>query len=63
MEPLVDDALARLDEYDWLVFTSANGVDYFMLRLLLLGNDTRLLGELKLAVVGRATEEALLQYF
>ena len=29
----VDDALARLDEYDWLVFSSANGVRYLFDRL------------------------------
>src|SRR5262249_47923507 len=30
----VDTALARLPEYDWMVFTSANGVEYFFQRLL-----------------------------
>jgi uroporphyrinogen III methyltransferase/synthase len=59
----VDQAIGRLDEFDWLVFTSANGVNYFLLRLFLLGHDTRSLGHLKLAVVGAATEEELLQYF
>jgi uroporphyrinogen III methyltransferase/synthase len=58
-----DAAIDRLDDFDWLVFTSANGVNFFLLRLFLLGHDTRALGKLKLAVVGAATEEELLQYF
>jgi uroporphyrinogen III methyltransferase/synthase len=57
----VDAAIQRLDEFDWLVFTSANGVEYFMLRLITLGHDARRLGGLQLAVIGGATEEALLQ--
>ena len=28
----LDEALARLHEYDWLVFSSANGVRYFFER-------------------------------
>jgi uroporphyrinogen III methyltransferase / synthase len=31
---LVDEALARLDQYEWLVFSSANGVRFFWQRLL-----------------------------
>src|SRR5262249_46546891 len=29
----LDNAIARLDSYDWLIFTSANGVRYFIDRL------------------------------
>ena len=30
----VDAAIARLDEFDWLVFSSGNGVRYFVERVL-----------------------------
>jgi uroporphyrinogen III methyltransferase/synthase len=55
----VDQALANLDCYDWLVFTSANGVNLFLRRLLDRGRDTRALGKLRLAAIGPATSEAL----
>src|SRR5207247_10905555 len=37
----VDDRLARLREYDWLVFTSANGVQSLLGRLRETGRDLR----------------------
>ncbi|QDT45357.1 Uroporphyrinogen-III C-methyltransferase [Gimesia alba] len=55
----VDDAIARLDEYQWLVFTSANGVQYFLNRLWETGFDARKLAHLKLATIGPSTAEAL----
>lgn len=58
----VDATLARLEAYDWLVFSSGNGVDYFLRRLFHQGFDTRRLGHLKLATVGSATAERLSRY-
>ncbi|MBN1588391.1 MAG: uroporphyrinogen-III C-methyltransferase [Pirellulales bacterium] len=58
----VDAALDRLDQYDWLVFSSANGVDYFFQRLFDRGGDARRLERAKLAVVGSSTAERLAQY-
>jgi uroporphyrinogen III methyltransferase/synthase len=55
----VDDKLDRLGEYDWLVFTSGNGVDAFLRRLEARGQDLRSLGRVKLAAIGPATAEAL----
>ncbi len=55
----VDDALARLGDYQWLVFTSGNGVRSFLGRLLGTGRDLRALGGLKLAAIGPATAEEL----
>ncbi len=56
---LVDQTLSRLGEFDWLVFTSANGVEQFLNRLWTLGQDARALGHLKLAAIGPATSETL----
>ena len=55
----VDGAIDRLDEYHWLVFTSANGVRYFMQRLEERGRDLRALGHLKLAAIGSSTADVL----
>jgi uroporphyrinogen III methyltransferase/synthase len=58
----VDAAIGRLSSYDCLVFSSANGVDYFMNRILHSGGDLRLLGGCRLAAIGPATSEALANY-
>jgi uroporphyrinogen III methyltransferase/synthase len=58
----VDAALDRLAQYDWLVFTSGNGVDYLVRRLLDCGGDVRALGQVKLAAVGSGTAERLTRY-
>ncbi len=58
----VDAALEKLDQYDWLVLTSANGVDYFLRRLFERGGDTRRLAGVKLAVIGSGTAERLARY-
>ncbi len=54
-----DAALQSLSGYDWLVFTSANGVRFFRERLFALGKDARSLAGLKIAAIGPATAEAL----
>lgn len=58
----VDAAIAGLDEYQWLVFTSANGVNYFLNRLWETGYDARKLAQLKIATIGPSTAEALQQF-
>jgi uroporphyrinogen III methyltransferase/synthase len=57
----VDDALARLPQYDWLVFSSANGVRYLLDRL---GTPTERLTFRfpKLAAMGPGTAEELARY-
>lgn len=58
----VDRAIASLKQYDWLVFTSANGVRAFFGRLESQGFDLRAVGHLKLAAIGPKTDEALRAY-
>lgn len=55
----LDRAIDRLDSFDWLVFTSGNGVRYFLDRLESRGRDLRALGHLKLAGIGPSTAQAL----
>jgi uroporphyrinogen III methyltransferase / synthase len=54
----LDSAIARLDEYDWLIFTSANGVKYFLDRLDASAVDLRKL-RAKICAIGPATRRAI----
>jgi len=58
----LDEALTRLDQFHWLVFTSANGVAAFMARLFGQGKDVRVLGQAKIAAIGPATAQALAEF-
>jgi uroporphyrinogen III methyltransferase/synthase len=55
----VDDALAALASYAWIVFTSQNGVDAFFARLAAQGADARHIGSTKVAAIGDRTAERL----
>jgi uroporphyrinogen III methyltransferase/synthase len=59
----VDRALERLSSYQWVVFTSANGVHALIRRLRKLGRDLRALGSVGLAAIGPSTADALRQYY
>ncbi len=56
---MVDAVLARLAEFDWIIFTSVNGVQGLLGRLWKTGSDVRRLGEAKLAAIGPSTAAAL----
>lgn len=63
----LDTALRRLcgngiDNYDWLVFTSANGVRNCFDRLRNLGYDAQAIGNVRVAAIGPATARALATY-
>jgi len=58
----LDRAIESLSLYDWLIFTSVNGVGFFFDRLFENGLDVRALHHLKTACIGPATAEKLLEY-
>jgi uroporphyrinogen III methyltransferase/synthase len=58
----VDGAIERIGGYDWLVFSSANGVQYFLDRLWDKNVDLRKLGQLSLAAIGPGTADELARY-
>lgn len=58
----LDSAIGHLQDYKWLIFTSANGVERFFSRLALAGKDTRALGYAQVAAIGPATAEKLTEY-
>ena len=58
----LDTAVGEARSYDWIVFTSANGVDYFMRRLTAAESDIRDLKGVKLVAIGPATAERLARH-
>ena len=55
----LDRAIGEIETFDWIVFTSRNGVEIFFRKLFDAGADVRALGRARLAAVGPATAEAL----
>jgi uroporphyrinogen III methyltransferase/synthase len=55
----VDEALRHIANYDWVVFTSANGVAFTKQRLAEHGLDARAFGNAKVAAIGDATARAV----
>jgi uroporphyrinogen III methyltransferase/synthase len=53
------DVFAELASYDWLVFTSANGVKFFFEEFFLKFSDVRSLGFIRIACIGETTAAAL----
>ncbi|MCH2128423.1 MAG: uroporphyrinogen-III C-methyltransferase [Pirellulaceae bacterium] len=58
----VDKVIERLCDFDWLVFSSANGVRFFLQRLSDLGHDLRRLGHTQLACIGPSTANELRRF-
>lgn len=55
----LDEALNHLYGYDWLVFTSVNGVDHFLRRFQATGHALNEIDELRVCAIGEATAEKL----
>lgn len=55
-------AIQRLSSYDWVVFTSVNGVALFFDLLADAGGDARTFGDARIAAIGPATAQALLEH-
>lgn len=55
----LDTAIANLTTYQWLIFTSVNGVKYFWQRFLAAGREPAELADMQVAAVGPATAAEL----
>ncbi len=51
----LDQAVGLLSQYQWIIFTSANGVGLFLKRLHELGRDLRDLKDIRICAIGPAT--------
>jgi uroporphyrinogen III methyltransferase/synthase len=58
----LDQAIARLESYDWLVLTSVNGVERLLDRLDQTGRDLRALHRVRIAAIGPETARALARH-
>lgn len=61
IKPLKE-SIENINNYDWLLFTSVNGVKFFFDTLFDMGKDVRVLGHLKFACIGPVTKEKLRNY-
>jgi uroporphyrinogen III methyltransferase / synthase len=55
----LDEAISGMDSYDWLIFTSVNGVDSFFRRLRHHNRDIRNLKDARICAIGPKTKERL----
>lgn len=60
--PELDNALERISEFHWILFTSLNGVKYFFKKLHAHGMDARDLKGPGIAAIGKATADLLHTY-
>jgi uroporphyrinogen III methyltransferase/synthase len=58
----IDRTLERIADFDWLIFTSVNGVESLLTRLWETGGDCRRLAPVRLAAIGAATAAALARF-
>jgi uroporphyrinogen III methyltransferase/synthase len=67
IKPLTDSndflrTLAKISQYDWIVFTSGNGVNTFFDALENLGKDARVFSSVKIAAIGGRTADRLNEF-
>ena len=58
----VDATIESIEQYDWLVFSSVNGVHFFFERFCEIFGDLRRLGNIRLATIGPRTTAAVESY-
>jgi len=58
-----DDVFAELASYDWLVFSSPNGVRYFFEAFFEKFDDIRSLGFIRIAAVGKSTANEIKKFY
>jgi uroporphyrinogen III methyltransferase/synthase len=59
--PLIK-SINNIDYFDWVIFTSVNGVKFFFDTLYSQGRDVRVLGHLKFACIGPVTKATLKEF-
>jgi uroporphyrinogen III methyltransferase / synthase len=58
----LDSAIGKIESYDWIIFTSSNGVRYFLGRFFELERDIRDLKGLKICAIGNKTAKEVRKY-
>ena len=55
----LDSAINNITDYQWVIFTSVNGVKYFFERMHVLGKDARALNNIKIGAIGPVTAQTV----
>ncbi|MFZ6017017.1 MAG: uroporphyrinogen-III C-methyltransferase [Nitrospirota bacterium] len=58
----LDKSIDKIETYDWLIFTSKNGVNYFLKRFFAKERDIRDLKGIKICAIGTKTAEEIKKY-
>ncbi|MBF0327794.1 MAG: uroporphyrinogen-III C-methyltransferase [Nitrospirae bacterium] len=58
----LDAAIAKIETYNWIIFTSANGFKYFIKRFVKSGRDIRDMKGVKICAIGSKTAELINSY-
>ena len=58
----VDEALNKAHTYDWVIFTSQNGVSHTRARMMEVGKDARIFGQAKFGAIGDVTARAIREH-
>jgi uroporphyrinogen III methyltransferase / synthase len=58
----LDQAIEKLSQYHWVIFTSMNGVLFFLQRLKKVGKDIRALKDVKICAIGPRTAEEIQRF-
>ncbi|MFQ5454745.1 MAG: uroporphyrinogen-III C-methyltransferase [Nitrospirota bacterium] len=58
----LDEAISKIEGFDWIIFTSVNGVRYFIERLRANKRDIRILKGIKICTIGPKTKDEIERY-
>lgn len=58
----IDKAIKEIENYDWIIFTSQNGIDLFLKRFILKRKNIKDFKKIKFATIGKVTSEKLKEY-
>ncbi len=58
----LDESIDKIETYNWIIFTSANGFKYFMQRLLEKQRDIRDLKGINICAIGTKTADSIINY-
>jgi uroporphyrinogen III methyltransferase/synthase len=58
----LDSAIKKIEAYNWIIFTSGNGVKYFLKRLMEKDKDIRDLKGIRICAIGTKTAEEIKKY-
>ena len=59
----IKNVISKIQEYNWIIFTSVNGVEIFFNHIFEIGKDLRILKNINICSIGAATTEKIKTYY